>query len=109
MFSLRYFVYCSPKITLPKSIFASSTLIRAFLQIQTKGILITPVSERIGKNELMSSFNYGVNVIVIVVDKPADILPVGVYWMWKKSLMLSSNGNSLKELNENDTFVNKMV
>jgi len=40
-----------------------------------------PVSERIGKKEFMSSFNYGVKVIVIVVERPADILPVGVYWM----------------------------
>ena len=49
------------------------------------------------------------NVMVIVVDRPADILPVGVYWIWKKSLMLSSNGSSLKELKENETFVNRIV
>ena len=48
-------------------------------------------------------------VIVIVVDKPADILPVGVYWMWKKSLILSSRGSNLNELNENETFVKRIV
>jgi hypothetical protein len=45
----------------------------------------------------------------MVVERPADILPVGVYWMWKKSLMLSSKGRSLKELNENETFVKRIV
>lgn len=68
-----------------------------------------PCSDRMGKYESMSSFSCGVNVIVIVVDKPADILPEGVYWMWKKSLILSSRGTNLNELNENDTFVIKMV
>ena len=48
-------------------------------------------------------------VIVIVVDKPADILPVGVYWMWKKSLILSSKGSNLNELKENETFVKRIV
>ena len=48
-------------------------------------------------------------VIVIVVDKPADILPVGVYWMWKKSLILSSRGSNLNELKENETFVKRIV
>ena len=48
-------------------------------------------------------------VIVIVVERPADILPDGVQTMWKKSLILSSRGNNLNELNENETFVNKMV
>lgn len=68
-----------------------------------------PVSLRIGKCELMSWFSWGVKVTVIVVERPADILPVGVYWMWKKSLMLSSRGRSLNELKENETFVNKIV
>ena len=68
-----------------------------------------PVSLRIGKNDFMSWFSYGVNVIVIVVDRPADIRPVGVYSMWKKSFILSSSGSNLNELNENDTFVSKMV
>jgi hypothetical protein len=45
----------------------------------------------------------------MVVERPADILPVGVYTMWKKSLILSSNGISLKELKENETLVIKMV
>ena len=57
----------------------------------------------------MSSFNCGVNVIVIVVDRPADIRPDGVYWIWKKSLILSSRGSNLKELNENETFVKRIV
>lgn len=43
------------------------------------GISIKPVSERIGNTDRISLFSYGVNVIVIVVDRPADILPVGVY------------------------------
>lgn len=68
-----------------------------------------PVSLRIGKTVLMSSFNWGVKVIVIVVERPADILPVGVYTMWKKSLILSSRGSSLKELNEKETFVKRTV
>ena len=29
--------------------------------------------------------------------------------MWKKSLILSSKGSNLNELNENETFVNKIV
>ena len=68
-----------------------------------------PVSLRIGKTVLMSSFNWGVKVIVIVVERPADIPPVGVYTMWKKSLILSSRGSSLKELNEKETFVKRTV
>lgn len=68
-----------------------------------------PVSLRIGKTVLMSSFNWGVKVIVIVVERPADILPVGVYTMWKKSLILSSRGSSLKELNEKETLVKRTV
>ena len=74
-----------------------------------RGILISPVSDNIGKYELMSWFSYGVNVIVMVVDKPALILPVGVYWIWKKSLILSSSGKSLNELNENETLVKRIV
>ena len=89
--------------------YGSSTSIRAFLQVQIRGISILPVSLRIGNTELISSFSYGVKVIVIVVDRPADILPVGVYWMWKKSLILSSRGSSLNELKENETFVNRIV
>jgi hypothetical protein len=50
-----------------------------------------------------------VKVIVMVVESPALILPEGVYWMWKKSLIESWIGRSLKELNENDTFVTSMV
>ena len=49
------------------------------------------------------------NVTVIVVDKPADILPLGVYTIWKKSLILSSRGGSLKDENENETLVNNTV
>ena len=49
------------------------------------------------------------NVIVMVVERPADIRPEGVYWMWKKSLILSSRGSNLNELNENETFVIRMV
>jgi hypothetical protein len=55
----------------------------------------------------------------MVVERPADILPDGVYWIKKKSyvkwlyivctLMLSWRGRSLKELNENDTFVISIV
>ena len=48
-------------------------------------------------------------VTVIVVDKPADIRPDGVYWMWKKSLILSSKGSNLNELKENETFVKRIV
>jgi len=62
-----------------------------------------------GKKELMSSFSWGVNVTVIVVERPADILPEGVYTMWKKSLILSSRGSSLKDENENETLVNRTV
>ena len=87
----------------------SSTAMRAFLHVQTRGISMRPVSLRIGKKELMSWFSWGVNVMVIVVDRPADILPVGVYWMWKKSLMLSSSGSSLKELKEKETLVKRIV
>jgi hypothetical protein len=54
LLSLRNLVYCSPKMTLPKSMLLSSTLRRAFLQMQIKGILIVPVSDKIGKKELIS-------------------------------------------------------
>jgi len=47
--------------------------------------------------------------MVIVVDRPADMRPDGVYWIWKKSFILSSKGRSLNELNEKETFVNKIV
>ena len=87
----------------------SSTSIRAFLHVHMSGISIRPVSLNIGNTELMSSLSCGVKVIVIVVDKPADILPVGVYWMWKKSLILSSRGSNLNELKENETFVKRIV
>ena len=49
------------------------------------------------------------NVTVIVVERPADILPDGVYTMWKKSFILSSRGRSLKDEKENETLVNKTV
>ena len=54
---LRYWVFCSPKITFPKSILGVSTSIRAFLQVQIRGISILPVSLRIGKTEWMSSLS----------------------------------------------------
>ena len=96
-------------MTSPKSMNGSSTSIRAFLHVHMSGMSILPVSLNIGNTELMSSLSCGVKVIVIVVDKPADILPVGVYWMWKKSLILSSRGSNLNELNENETFVKRIV
>ena len=68
-----------------------------------------PVSERMGKTEFMSSFNWGVNVIVMVVERPAERRPEGLYSMWKKSFILSSSGSSLNELNENETFVKRTV
>ena len=102
-------MFCSPKITLPKSIRGSSTAIKAFLHVQIRGISILPVSDRMGNTELMSSFSYGVNVTVIVVERPADIRPEGVYTMWKKSFILSSKGSSLNEEKENETFVNRTV
>lgn len=57
----------------------------------------------------MSWFSWGVKVIVIVVERPADMRPEGVYWIRKKSLMLSWRGSSLKELKENDTLVSRIV
>jgi hypothetical protein len=102
----KYCVLCSPKITEPKLIYGSSTAIKAFLHVHINGISILPVSLRIGNTAFISSFSYGVNVIVIVVDRPADIRPLGVYTMWKKSLILSSRGSNLKELNEKETLVN---
>ena len=58
---------------------------------------------------MMSLLSYGVKVIVMVVERPADIRPDGVYYIRKKSLMESARGRSLKELKENETFVIKMV
>jgi len=68
-----------------------------------------PVSESRGRTPLMSTFSCGVKVIVMVVERPADIRPDGVYYIRKKSLIESARGKSLKELKENDTFVNRMV
>jgi len=48
-------------------------------------------------------------VILIVVERPALILPLGAYTMLKKSLILSSRGINLNELNEKETFVIRMV
>lgn len=47
--------------------------------------------------------------MVIVVERPADMRPLGVYSMTKKSLILSSNGSSLNELKEKDTLVMSRV
>ena len=102
-------MFYSPNITFPKFIAGFSTSIKAFLHVQMSGMSIWPVSLRIGNTEFMSSFNYGVKVIVIVVDRPADIRPDGVYCIWKKSLILSSKGSSLNELKEKETFVNRIV
>lgn len=49
------------------------------------------------------------NVIVIVVERPALILPEGVYTILKKSLILSSKGISLKLLKLKLTLVIKIV
>jgi hypothetical protein len=69
-------------MTLPKSIVLPlSTDNSAFLHVQMRGMFICPVSDNIGKYDSISWFNYGVNVMVIVVDRPADILPVGVYYI----------------------------
>ena len=38
-----------------------------------------PVSLKRGRTPLMSTFSWGVKVIVMVVERPADILPEGVY------------------------------
>ena len=46
-----------------------------------RGMSILPVSERMGKCELMSLLSCGVNVMVMVVLRPADMRPVGVYWI----------------------------
>ena len=43
----------------------------------------------------------------MLVASPADILPEGLYTIWKKSLILSSKGSNLNELKEKETFVNK--
>lgn len=53
--------------------------------MQIRGMLIRPVSDISGNTPSMSWFNWGVKVIVMVVDRPADILPEGVYWIKKKS------------------------
>ena len=53
--------------------------------MQIKGMLMMPVSDIRGSTPSMSWFSYGVKVIVIVVERPADILPEGVYWIKKKS------------------------
>ena len=62
-----------------------------------------------GKKSLMSSLSWGVKVMVIVVERPALILPEGVYTILKKSLILSCKGISLKLLKENETFVIRIV
>jgi hypothetical protein len=48
-------------------------------------------------------------VTVTVFERPADIRPIGVYWMRKKFLILSSRGRSLNELKEKETLVKRMV
>jgi len=48
-------------------------------------------------------------VIWIVVERPADIHPGGVYTTSKKSLTVSSIGNILNELKDKETFVTKIV
>mmetsp|Transcript_1542 Transcript_1542/g.2725 ORF Transcript_1542/g.2725 Transcript_1542/m.2725 type:complete len:202 (+) Transcript_1542:1347-1952(+) len=116
---LRCLVCCSPKMTLPKSMMSSpspserpcsgSMLMRAFLQVQMRGMLIWPVSERMGKKEWMSWLSWGAKVTTMVLESPADMRPVGVYWIWKKFLILSSSGSSLKELKEKETLVSTMV
>ena len=40
LFSFNYLVHCSPKMTFPNSIWFSTSLVSAFLQVQTKGILM---------------------------------------------------------------------
>lgn len=47
--------------------------------------------------------------MVIVVERPALIRPVGAYTIQKKSLTLSSKGSSLKLLKLNETFVIRIV
>ena len=54
----------------------------------------------------MSSFSYGVNLMVIGQDIPAETLPGGVYIISKKSLIVSFKGKILKLLNVNDPLVN---
>jgi hypothetical protein len=48
-------------------------------------MLMMPVSDIRGSTPSMSWLSYGVKVIVMVVERPADILPDGVYWIKKKS------------------------
>ena len=45
----------------------------------------------------------------MVVERPADILPEGVYTMWKKSFILSSRGTNLNELKLSEVFVMRIV
>jgi hypothetical protein len=52
--TLMYYVFCSPKITSPKSTVVYSTDKSAFLHVQIKGISIRPVSASIGKTLSMS-------------------------------------------------------
>ena len=74
-------------MTWVKSMSGLSTDMSAFLHVHSNGMSIWPVSDNMGNTSVMSWFNYGVNVIYMVVDRPADILPVGVYTIWKKSYM----------------------
>ena len=53
--------------------------------MQTIGISIGPVSLKSGSTPLMSWFICGVKVIVMVVERPAESRPEGVYWIKKKS------------------------
>lgn len=50
--------------------------------------------------------SWGVNLIVIGQDIPAETLPGGVYIISKKSLIVSFKGKILKLLNVNDPLVN---
>ena len=42
-------------------------------------MLISPVSAKIGNTPMISLLTSGMNVILIVVDKPADRRPDGTY------------------------------
>jgi len=79
-----------------------------------RGILIYPVSAKIGKKSSKITLNtklpiswliYGVKVILIGTCIPAEILPDGTYMMSKKSLIFSFKGSNLNELKEKDTLV----
>ena len=76
--TLIYWVFCSPNITSPKSTSGVSTYNKAFLQVHSKGISMSPVSARMGNTALISWFSWGVNVIRMVVERPALMRPVGV-------------------------------